>query len=557
MDFVYAMLMLGGAVALLLWGAHMVQTGVQRAFGPKLQAFLKRALRRRVIAFFAGIGITLALQSSTATGLMATGFAAGALVGLVPALAVMAGANLGTALIVQILSFDISGVAPILVLAGVVMFRRGPSGMLHDLGRVLIGLGLMLLALHQMLSVVEPYADSADVKLMLGVLNDIPVLALILAAIAAWLVHSSVVIVLLVMAFASHGVIPLEAAIILVLGANLGTAFNPLLEGASAADPVARRVPVGNLLNRIVGVLAAIGLAAPIATGLTQLGLAPGPATAAFHVAFNVVMAAIMLPLLDPLAALLQRILPEPAPGLDPREPLYLDAAAREVPEVALGGAAREVLRLVDTLERMLAGARDALSSSDRKLGDTVREHDDVLDGLNRAINAYLTAFDPEELSEEDRARRHQLLSFSMNLEQAGDVIDRALLAHNQKRIRRGTALSAEDTVQLKSQMDRLIANLRTAASLLMTSDPRAARLLAREKEEFRQTERDATNRHLECLRDPRPGVAEGSAIALDLLRDMKIVNSFIVAAAAYPVLDRVGELRSSRLATDEVEAKA
>lgn len=552
MDFVYAMLVLGGAVALLLWGAHMVQSGVQRAFGPRLQAFLGRHLRRRLVAFLAGIGITLLLQSSTATGLMATGFAAGALVDLVPALAVMAGANVGTALIVQVLSFDISGAAPILVLGGVVLFRRRPSGTWHDLGRVLIGLGLMLISLHQMLAVIAPYADSADLRLMLRVLTDIPVLALLLAAIAAWLVHSSVAIVLLVMTLAAHGVVPLEAAIVLVLGANLGTAFNPFFEGSSATDPVARRVPAGNLLNRIVGVLAAIGLAGPIATVLTQLGLAPGPAVAAFHVLFNIAMAVVMLPLLDPLAALLRRVFPEPAPGTDPREPLYLDTAAREVPEVGLGGAAREALRLADTLEKMLVGARDALGSADRKLGESVRELDDILDGLNQAVNAYLTAFDPEELGEEDRARRHQLLTFSMNIEQAGDVIDRALLVHNQKRIRRGALLPAEETARLKAQMDRLIANLRTAATLLMTSDPRAARLLAREKVEFRRAEREATNRHLESLRDPRSPAAEGSAIALDLLRDMKIVNSFIVAAGAYPVLDRAGELRPSRVVAGE-----
>ena len=551
MDFVYAMLVLGGAVALLLWGAHMVQTGVQRAFGPRLQAWLQRTLRRRLVAFLAGIGITLLLQSSTATGLMATGFAAGALVDLVPALAVMAGANVGTALIVQVLSFDISGIAPIFVLAGVIFFRRQPSGVLHDLGRVLIGLGLMLIALHQMLAVMSPYADSDDLRLMLRVLTDIPVLSLMLAAIAAWAAHSSVAIVLLVMTLATHGVIPLEAAIVLVLGANLGTALNPLLEGSSASDPVARRVPMGNLLNRLVGVLIAIGLAGPIAGGLTRLGLSPGPATAAFHVGFNLVMALVMLPLLDPLAALLRRMLPEPAPGTDPREPVFLDASAREVPEVALGGAAREVLRLADTLEKMLTGARDALSSNDRRLADTVRELDDILDGLNRAINAFLTSFDADELSEDDRARKDQLLAFSMNIEQAGDVVDRALLLHNQKRIRRGTSLSSEDTAELKAQMDRLILNLRTAATLLMTSDPRTARLLAREKEEFRRAERDATSRHLECLRDPKPHVAESSAITLDLLRDMKVVNSFIVAAGAYPVLDRAGELRPSRVVNE------
>lgn len=552
MDFVYDTLVLGGAVALLLWGLHMVESGMQRAYGPQLRVVLGRVLKRRYVAFFAGLGITLLLQSSTATGLMATNFAAGALVGLVPGLAVMLGANVGTALIVQVLAFDVVAVAPILALGGLLLFRRGPSATLHDLGRVLIGLALMLLALHQMLEVLDTFGNSSDLKIMMRILVDVPALALLLAAIAAWVVHSSVAVVLLVISLAAQQIVPVDSALVLVLGANLGTAVNPLLEGATAADPAARRLPLGNLLNRAVGVLLVIGLTGLIAERLTAAGLSSGQATAAFHLLFNLLMALIGLPLLDPMAALLRKLLPDRPAAEDPRRPIYLDPSAHLTPEIAIGNAAREVLRLADTLEEMLVGARDALSSGDRRATATVRELDDVLDSLNGAVNAYLTAVDHEDLSEENLARVNQLLAFSMNIEQAGDVVDRALLAHNLKRIRRGMTFTPEEERELISQMDRLIANLRTAASLLVTGDPRAARQLAREKERFRRAEREALERHLDSLRGDRAEAAQGSAIALDLTRDMKIVNSFIVAAGAYPVLDRTGELRPNRLAPTE-----
>src|SRR4051794_11422838 len=148
---------LAGSVALLLWGVRMVQTGVQRAFGPRLRKVLASALRTRLNAFLAGLGVTAVLQSSTATGLMVTGLAAGGVVELVPALAVMLGANVGTTLIVQALSFDVSRVAPALVALGFLMFRRGDATRTRDLGRVVIGLGLMLMALHQLLEVITPY----------------------------------------------------------------------------------------------------------------------------------------------------------------------------------------------------------------------------------------------------------------------------------------------------------------------------------------------------------------------------------------------------------------
>src|SRR5215470_12165707 len=138
MTFPITLIDLAGFVALLLWGVHMVQTGIQRAFGARLRGLLGRALRGRFRAFLAGLGVTAILQSSTATGLMVTGFAAGGLVDLVPALAVMLGANVGTTLIVQALSFNVAEVAPALILIGVILFRKGSIARTRDLGRVAI-----------------------------------------------------------------------------------------------------------------------------------------------------------------------------------------------------------------------------------------------------------------------------------------------------------------------------------------------------------------------------------------------------------------------------------
>ena len=213
------LLQLAGYVALLLWGIHMVQTGVQRAFGARLRGFLGSALRNRFKAFLAGIGVTAILQSSTATGLMVTGFAAGGLVDLVPALAVMLGANVGTTLIVQALSFDISDVAPALILIGVLMFRRATAGT-RDFGRVFIGLGLVLMALSQFVGLVTPYEDVPSLRLLLGAIATQPLIDVILAAAVTWAAHSSVATVLLVVSFAAKGVVPPEAAFALVLGAN-------------------------------------------------------------------------------------------------------------------------------------------------------------------------------------------------------------------------------------------------------------------------------------------------------------------------------------------------
>lgn len=544
MAFIIAAISLAGAIALLLWGTRMVQTGVQRAFGPRLRVVLGRALDNRAKAFLAGIGVTAALQSSTATGLMVAGFAAGGLVAAVPALAVMLGANLGTTLIVQLLSFDIAFLSPLLVLAGFLMFRRDPASVAHDLGRAAIGLGLMLLALRQLMELMAPLETSPVLRQLLELISVVPLLDVLLAAVLTWATHSSVAVVLLTMSLAGHGILPPEAAFAMVLGANLGSAVNPLLEGGRRDDPVARRVPLGNLLNRVVGLAVALPLL-PVIAAWTA-GLEPARAVALFHTGFNLVLAAAFLPLLTPYAALLRRWLPERPAAADPARPLYLDPLAQRVPAVALGAAAREALRLTDILEELLGAARDTLGARRPPAGS--KALDEALSRLAQAIRAWLAALDTEALSEADHRRMREIVTFVTQLDQAGSVARRILLPHAAALWKDGQPVGEAGVDELRTLLDRLTGNLRAAASLFMTEDPRAARLLAEEKAAFRRLEEAATRTHLERLRGSGAEAVGASALHLDLLRDIKQINSHVVAAAAYPVLERVGALLPSRV---------
>jgi phosphate:Na+ symporter len=550
LEFPITLLKLAGAVAMLLWGVYMVQSGVQRAFGTKLRSFLGRALRSRFRAFLAGIGVTAALQSSTATGLMVTGFAAGGLVDLIPALAVMLGANVGTTLIVQLLSFDVAELTPALIVIGVLMFRRSTAGP-RDFGRVLIGLGLMLTALHQTIELLVPYEDVPSMRLLLGAIATQPVLDVILAAGLTWAAHSSVAVVLVVMSFAAKGTLPPDAAFALVLGANLGTAINPILEGATGDDPAARRLPTGNLINRAIGVAVALAALGPIGRWMVTIEPDNVRAVADFHTAFNLVLAVVFFPLLRPYAALLRWMLPARVNQGDPAQPIYLYPAARETPIVALGGAAREALRLADVLETMIVGLRDSFAKGDRRQISGTKHLGDVLDRLNTSIKTYITSIDSDALSEDDHRRVREILAFTTNMEHAGDIVEKNLLGLAAKKLKRGLSFSKEGEAELLAIIDRLLANLRLAASLFMTSDERAARLLAGEKEAFRNLESAATTAHFERLRSGRLESVETSTLHLDALRDLKNVNTHLVAAAAYPVLEGKGELLPSRLRQD------
>jgi phosphate:Na+ symporter len=508
-----------------------------------LRRFLGRTLRHRVSAFLSGLGVTAVLQSSTATGLMMASFAAGGLVDLVPALAVMLGANVGTTLIVQVLSFNIARVAPLFVLIGVILFRRSAASRSRDLGRAAIGLGLMLFALQQLLTLLTPYEDVPSLRLLMGAIATQPIIDVIIAAALTWAAHSSVATVLLTI----QGVVPPQAAFALVLGANLGSALNPLIEGVPDGDPAAKRLPAGNLLNRAVGVLLGLALLNWVGPWLVTIEPNAGRVVADFHTAFNLVMAALFLPLLQPFARLLVWLLPSRVVPVDPSKPIYLDPAAHETPAIALAGAAREALRMGDTLEAILRGALDALDHGDRKQVGATKGLDDVLDHLNRAIKVYLTQLDPDSLDDGDNRRLEKILAFITNIEHAGDIVERSLVAIAAKRLKRGLAFSTEGQAEIRAMLERLIGDVQTAAAVFVTDDARAARRLLGEKEVFRDLETRATVSHFARIRAGRVESVETSALHLDVLRDLKRINAH-VSAAAYAVLEKHGELLSSRL---------
>ncbi len=338
----------------------------------------------------------------------------------------------------------------------------------------------------------------------------------------------------------------------LVLGANLGSALNPVLEGARDGEAAGRRVALGNLLTRAAGcavALPCLGLIGPLAvTWQPDLSRA----VADFHTAFNLALALVFLPLLGPFAALLRRLVPERIDAHDPGRPIHLDEAALETPPVALGAAGREALRMADVLAEMMAGAGEALTGGDRAKVTEIRRMDDTLDRLNGAIKAYLVRLDPEALSEDDERRIAALVAFTTNLEHAGDILSRNVMTHAAKRLKRGLAFSSEGRTEVEALLARLQANLGAAGAAFLTEDPRAARRLADEKAVFRDLEARSTEAHFRRLREAGgsagTGPAEASALYPDLVRDLKRVNDHLVAGAAYPILESRGALRASRL---------
>src|ERR1700682_2509039 len=391
---------LAGHVGLLLWGTHMVGTGVQRGFGSVLRRWLGRNLGSRFRAFFTGLGVTALLQSSTATGLLGTSFTATGVMALAPALAVMLGANVGTALLTQVLAFNMALFGPPLVLIGVLVFRWAAGGRAKNVGRIGIGLGLMLMALAGLVHTLGPLDNATLLRPVMGSLSGDPVLAVVIAALLTWACHSSIAIVLLVGTFEASHIVGPTGALALVLGANLGGALPALLHGSTR---IARRLPLGNLLVRATGVVLALPFLQQIAETLARLDPVSTRLVVNFHLLFNVALALVFLAPVGALARLLTRWLPDPPATADPGRPVHLDIAALDSATVALADDARETLRIADMVESMLRDALEVLSHNDRARAEAVAAQNRCVAQLGGAIRRYVADVSGEETLDNQR----------------------------------------------------------------------------------------------------------------------------------------------------------
>jgi phosphate:Na+ symporter len=540
-----------GGVALLLWGLHMVRTGILRALGPDLRRVLPKAVGNRFVPAGAGLGLTALLQSSTATALMTASFTAEGLIGLVPALAIMLGANIGTTLIVQVLSFNISAVAPVLFVIGLLAFRGGARTRIKDLGRVSIGLGLTLLALHILLDTLAPAENAPVVRALLAAITGDPVLCILVAAGLTWAAHSSVATVLLIMSLAYSQFITTPSALALVLGANLGSAINPLFESAQRDNPASYRLPAGNLFNRLVGVTLVAPFLSPIADLLRSVQPDMAKLTAEFHVLFNIGLALAFIGVLDPLAWTLTRLFPARKPAGDPAAPRYLDESLLDTPSLALADGSRETLRMGDVVESMLQKVMVALMTNDRALTAEVSRMDNIVDGLDEAIKLYVTKLTRGSLDEHEGHRATEIISFVINLEHIGDIIDKNLSEVAAKKIRRKLQFSTEGAAELTAFHKRVLESLKGAFGVFMSGDVGEARKLIAAKTELRTAELIAAERHLERLREGRPESLETTSLHLDVLRDLKRIHSHI-CSVAYPVLEAAGEVSIADVAESD-----
>lgn len=547
MSATHVLVSLFGEIALLLWGVQTVRQGVLGSFGSDLRDRLAHGLRQPLSAMAVGLGVTAILQSSTATAFMVTSLAADGVIGLAPALAVMLGANVGTALVVQLLSFDVSWLFALLIGTGFVTTRRSRGARGRDVGRILIGIGLTLLSLRLLDQSVQPISAEPVMRDLLRAITADPLLNIMLAALFTWLAHSSIVTTLLVSALAGVGAITLPAALAMVLGANLGSALNPLLQG-DRANPATLRLPIGNVMTRLLGLVVATPLIPAASRLIEDIGMSPASAVVAYHLVFNLVVALAILPLLPRVAGWLERRLPATGQPGEAGCPRYLDESSMRSPAVALANASREALRMADVVDTMLRGTFDVLRNDDREKVDVITAMDDQLDRLHEAVTYYASSVGAaQDLDQCDTRRVSEILVFAVNLEHIGDVIEKSLMALASKRIDLRIKFPAEVLGEIDEIQQLLTRDLQLAITTFISADERSARRLIEDKDRMRALERSAAARQFDLIRQGDRLSVQAGALVLDVFRDLKRIESHL-AATTHAVLEAVGGLQESRL---------
>ena len=540
---------LAGAVALLLWATRMVRTGIERAYGDVLREKLRLAIGNRVTAAIAGFFFAIALQSATAVALIVAGFVASGYVTTAIGIATLLGADLGSALVVRILRQDLSLLIPILLLAGTIAFRASESRNWRQIGRILFGLGLLLLSLRLIGEASTPLKTSEILPVILNYLSRDWISAFVLAGLMTWAFHSSVAAVLLLASLADRALIPPVLIIPLVLGINFGAAvIGAVLTRGERVD--ARIVPLGNVAIRGLGTLLALAAQMTLELESSFFSAQPGDAVVLVHLAINLAVLVLGLPFCGVIGRMLKGWLTPVAEPDDIAADTRLSALNPEHladPKQAIANATREVLTVCERIELMLTWIFDVLDTPDKQKARRIEELDDEIDETHRKIKFYLAKVSGSRLDEKSAAQLQNLLGATIKLEQAADIIAQNMVTKARKKDTRKITFSTEGWHELKALHQEVLKNGRLAFNLFVNADVDQARQLVAQKEVVRTMVRASEEQHMQRLRDGNDNSYDSSSIHIDTMRDLKEFNS-LFASIAYPVLASAGMLRKSRL---------
>jgi len=533
---------------LLLFAVRMVRTGIERSYGSHFQALMTRRTSPLASASV-GMGMAIVLQSATAVTLLSAGFAGTGVLSFSAGLAIVVGGDLGSALVVRLLSFQLDWLVPVLLSAGGWLFIKSQTRKWRQMGRILMGVAFILIALQFLRAAMDPIRDSAFLPAIADYLANDFITAFIVGGVLAFVMHSSVAAILMCVTLVQIGAIPFAAGISLLLGANLGGALIPIWL-TRGMDAGARRIPLANLVVRggwAVLALLVINLL-PAADILVSYG--SGPALIYAHVAFNAALLLIALPLVAPLEHLTRALLPD-APvtdenGATPPQSA-LDPDDIDNPTLALANLKRELLRMTGLVDAMFAPVLGLYETNDPAQIKALRRADIHVNDCLAGIREYVAAQPSDAYDKQDKRSMREMVDYAISLENAGDLITHRFTTLSEELHKAGARFSAEGWRELSALHACITSNMRLAGNVLISDDLESARLLNLEKDEVKRAERASRKRHLKRLQNGEQDSIASSDIHLETLVALREFNRH-VSAVAIPILTQNGQLLETRL---------
>ena len=544
--FLQFLLSTAGAAALLIWAVRLVRTGVERGFAAPLRIWLRHSAKNWLLAAATGMGAAVFLQSSTAVAVLVSNFVAKGGLAAAVGLAILLGADVGSALVTQLLMVRQAFLTPLLLLVGVAIFLRG-EGNARQVGRILIGLALIFVSLDMIRAATGPLVGNPSTQMVMAYLGRDLATAFVIGGAFAWVVHSSVAAVLLFVTLAAQAVLPTTAAAAMILGANLGGALIAFVLTLSA-PMVTRRMVIANLILRGGGAILITLLIAALPELLTYLGKAPARQAINLHLVFNLALAVVALPFVGQFMTALTALIPDrPADVNAVESATALDLTALNRPQRGLDCAARELLGMGQKIEQMLIAVEPLYDTWNAADGKAIYEQDLVIKKMHLNVKLYLAKLGRHGLDEDLGRRSMELASISSSLDSASDAIARVMLDLAKRLDTQDLKFSTQGREEIHDFSDRVQSNVQLALNVMMNQNPAEARELVAAKEKVRRVEQKLQRNHIGRLREGLAESIDTSNIHQETLRALKQINTAF-SMVGYPILLKSGDLLKSRL---------
>jgi len=525
-----------GGVALFLFGIKRVTQALEDFTGASLKMIITQLTKSNLRGFLIGILVALSLQSSGAVMLMLVAFANSGLLAVQEAVSIILGAGVGTTLTVQLLAFRIHQWAPAMLLVGYIL-HEVTKGKAREIGKAIFAFGLVFLGMHLITIGAAPLSNEPFFPATVDFFQQTPFFAMVIAAIFTFVFQSSAVVMGILLTLAFNNIIGIESAIPFIIGANIGSSGIAYL-GAAGGKSNGYRMATAGLICRVVAGIVVFLLADYYANLASFLADSPARQMAHMHTLYAITMAVIFLPFSKILAKASSFIVPKSS-GEEEFRPIYIDPRSISNPPVALGSAAREILREGDIVMSMMDDVLIALGKNDRTLLNKIVARDDMVDQLQETIVNYLTKLNESELSENEAIAERQLLTFTLELEHIADVISKDIARHIEKRMEEGYYFSDEGWSEIKEYFNEIRALLRQGLDAIPLRDDKLARDIIETTKELVVKQREFTKSHLDRRHAGVKLSVETSAIHLDLIADLARI-AVHVSHIAYAILGKI-----------------